>query len=53
MGDPDAMAKTGRKFRDIVLAVGGSRAPMEVFKDFRGREPTIDALLRQLDLVAG
>ena len=52
LDDPSALAATGRRFRDVVLAVGGSRAPMEVFKDFRGREPTIDALLRQLNLVA-
>jgi oligopeptidase A len=29
-----------------VLAEGGSRHPMEVFKDFRGREPSPEALLR-------
>ena len=28
-------------------ALGGSRHPMEVFKDFRGREPSPEALLRQ------
>ncbi len=35
-----------RRLWDTFLALGGSRHPMEVFKDFRGREPTTDALLR-------
>lgn len=39
--------RLGRRFRDTILALGGSRHPMEVFRDFRGREPTTDALLRQ------
>ena len=37
----------GRKFRDTILALGGGRHPMDVFKDFRGREPDTKALLRQ------
>ncbi len=37
---------TGRRYRTAVLEVGGSRPAMESFKAFRGREPTIDALLR-------
>jgi oligopeptidase A len=41
-----AIARVGRRFRDTVLAQGGSRHPMEVFKDFRGREPNPQALLR-------
>ncbi len=45
------MRRLGRRFRDTVLALGGSRHPMDVFKDFRGREPTTDALLRQGGLV--
>ncbi|RPI48193.1 MAG: M3 family peptidase, partial [Betaproteobacteria bacterium] len=40
--DPD----TGRRFRDEILAVGGSRPALESFMAFRGREPRIDALLR-------
>ncbi|MDP7239307.1 MAG: M3 family metallopeptidase, partial [Candidatus Latescibacteria bacterium] len=40
----------GRKFRDTVLALGGSVHPMQVFKAFRGREPSTDALLRQSGL---
>jgi oligopeptidase A len=49
--DADAMAAMGRKFRDTVLAQGGSRHPMEVFRDFRGREPSTEALKRHTDLV--
>jgi oligopeptidase A len=36
----------GLRFRDEILAVGGSRDAMQSFVAFRGREPTIDALLR-------
>lgn len=39
-------AETGRKFQAEILAVGGSRPALESFKAFRGREPSIDALLR-------
>ena len=40
------VAATGRRFWQEVLAVGGSRPAAESFKAFRGREPSIDALLR-------
>lgn len=43
---PQAIATTGKRFRDEVLAVGGSRGAMASFKAFRGREPSLDALLR-------
>ena len=36
----------GGRFRDEILAVGGSRPAMQSFVAFRGRKPTIDALLR-------
>jgi oligopeptidase A len=38
--------ETGRKYRQEILEAGGSRPAMESFKAFRGREPTLDALLR-------
>ena len=38
--------ETGRKYRESILEAGGSRPAMESFKAFRGREPTLDALLR-------
>jgi oligopeptidase A len=37
---------TGRRLREEILEAGGSRAAMENFVAFRGREPRIDALLR-------
>jgi len=45
-----AVATLGRRFRETVLALGGSRHPMEVFTAFRGREPSPAALLRQMGL---
>jgi oligopeptidase A len=39
-------AKTGERFRDEILAVGGSRPAAESFRAFRGREPRVEALLR-------
>jgi oligopeptidase A len=51
LDDPAAIARTGRRFRDTVLALGGSRHPMEVFEAFRGRAPTTEALLRHSGLV--
>lgn len=38
--------EAGRKYREAILEAGGSRPAMESFKAFRGREPSIDALLR-------
>ncbi|CEA04831.1 oligopeptidase A [Pseudomonas saudimassiliensis] len=43
-------ADTGKAFRDNILARGGSREPMELFVAFRGREPSVDALLRHSGL---
>jgi oligopeptidase A len=37
---------TGGRFRDEILAVGGSRPALDSFIAFRGREPKIDALMR-------
>ncbi|MFP6863096.1 oligopeptidase A [Pseudomonas sp.] len=41
---------TGQAFREAILARGGSQEPMVLFVDFRGRPPSIDALLRHLGL---
>ncbi|HLO49881.1 MAG TPA: M3 family metallopeptidase [Kamptonema sp.] len=43
--DENAIASTGKRFRDTVLGLGGSLHPMEVFKAFRGREPSTKPLL--------
>ena len=45
-------ARTGARFRDEVLAVGGSRPAAESFRAFRGREPSVDALLRHNGMIA-
>ncbi len=45
-----AVSATGRRFRDTVLSLGGSRHPMEVFRAFRGRDPDPKSLLRQCGL---
>ncbi len=37
---------TGRKFLTNILQMGGSKEPMELFVNFKGREPSVDALLR-------
>jgi oligopeptidase A len=38
--------ETGKRFWNEILSVGGSRPAIESFVAFRGREPSIDALLR-------
>ena len=44
--DPTTALETGRCFRREILEAGGSRPAMESFKAFRGRAPTLEALLR-------
>ena len=44
-------AATGARFRDEVLAVGGSRPALESFRAFRGREPRVEALLRHNGMI--
>jgi len=38
--------ETAARFLDSILSVGGSRDLMQSFEAFRGRKPTVDALLR-------
>jgi oligopeptidase A len=45
--------ETGHRFRDTVLAQGGSRDAMELFIEFRGRKPSLEPLLRQHGLTPG
>jgi oligopeptidase A len=47
-----AVAEIGRRFASTVLALGGGRAPELVFQDFRGRNPSVEPLLRHSNLVA-
>ncbi|CAM6094637.1 unnamed protein product [Calypogeia fissa] len=46
-----AVKETGKRFRDTVLGLGGGRPPAEVFKAFRGRDPSTNALLRHSGLL--
>ncbi|XP_050206809.2 probable cytosolic oligopeptidase A [Mercurialis annua] len=47
-----AVEETGRKFRETILALGGGKAPLDVFVQFRGREPSPEPLLRHNGLLA-
>ena len=47
----DPMNKdAGRRYRSIVLRPGGSREPMELLKEFLGREPSIEAFYQELGI---
>ncbi len=50
-GDPNRLAETGLAFHREILSVGGSRPALDSFTAFRGREPSIDALLRHNGMV--
>ena len=43
--------ETARSFRENVLSRGGTENPMELYKRFRGHEPSIDALMRRDGIV--
>ena len=42
--------ETGKQFKDTILSLGGSRAPKETYKLFRGRDATTDALIKHSGL---
>jgi oligopeptidase A len=44
--------QTGAAFRENILAMGGSREPMDLFVAFRGREPAMEPLLRHSGIAA-
>lgn len=52
LDNEQTIAQVGHRFRDTVLALGGSQHPMQVFTAFRGREPNTAALLRHNGLAA-
>ncbi|MEM7281311.1 MAG: M3 family metallopeptidase, partial [Pseudomonadota bacterium] len=43
-------SETGKHFHESILAVGGTTEAMDAFVNFRGREPSVDALLRHTGL---
>ena len=49
---PSAITETGKRYLQEILSVGGSRPALESFTAFRGREPSIDALLRHSGMAA-
>ena len=51
LDDPETVTRVGGRLRETLFALGGSRAPMSIFTDFRRRPPRIDPLLRHLGLV--
>jgi oligopeptidase A len=51
LDNEEAVKEVGYRFRDTVLGKGGSLHPMEVFKEFRGREPDTQPLLRHSGLL--
>ena len=53
LSDEAQVVATGRRFRDTVLSLGGSRSPAEIFEAFRGRAPSPEALIRHSGLAAG
>lgn len=42
----------GKSFEELILACGGASDPMKNFEDFRGRKPSVDALLKQSGIEA-
>ena len=51
LDDDAAVKRVGKRYRDTILALGGSKNALEVFRMFRGRDPEIGAMLRQQGLV--
>lgn len=46
----DTADKTGQRFRDTFLSAGSNTDSLELFRNFRGRDPAIDALVTSLKL---
>jgi len=51
LDDEEALRSVGRRFRETVLGCGGGRHPSKVYRDFRGKDATVDALLRHNGLL--
>ncbi|GAB4224653.1 MAG: M3 family metallopeptidase [Stanieria sp.] len=52
LDNEEAVSEVGKRYRETILALGGSLHPMEIFKQFRGREPQTEPLLRHSGLLA-
>ena len=50
LDDDEAIRRIGSRYRETILALGGSESAFDVFKRFRNRAPTTAALLRQQGL---
>ena len=50
LSNKDEVRKIGKRYRDSILSLGGSRSPNQVFKKFRGRLPSTKALIRHSGL---
>ena len=50
LDNEEEVCAVGRRFRDTVLSLGGGTHPAEVFRAFRGRDPSPEALLRHSGL---
>jgi len=46
LDNEEEVRAVGRKFRETVLGLGGGVSPSQVFREFRGRDPNPDALMR-------
>ena len=51
LADDAAVRRVGAAYRETVLALGGSKSAIDVFRAFRGRDPEIASLLRQQGLI--
>lgn len=45
-------SEVAKKFKDNILSKGGTVHPMELYKAFRGKEPSVDPLLKRAGLIA-
>jgi oligopeptidase A len=52
LDNEELVQKVGHSFRDTILSLGGGVNPSDVYRRFRGRDPTPDALLRHKGLDA-
>jgi oligopeptidase A len=51
LDDEQAVQSAGHKLRDTILSQGGGKHPMDLYREFRGREPSTEALLRHNGLL--